>query len=264
MRNYGLEGTITLQALASRPIGWDVTVGGSVNQNRLASLAPGQPPISAPYFPYLLQYQQVVGYPVFGFWAPRLQYADANHDGIIEPSEVSEASAPSYVGSSIPTREVTLSSGVSLFRSAVHIGSQVDYRGGFKIQNSLLSQLEDGPSAPAFNDPHAGLADQARAVEQSQTLAPLSNAYFGDGSFIRWRELSVTYFLPAHLNRALRVRTSSLTILGRNLALWTRYSGADPEVTSIGNTGGAPPDGVLDIGAMPLARSWGLRVNVGL
>ncbi len=262
--NYGVEGSLTVQPLDSRYIGWDVTLGGSLNQNRLVSLAPGVPPINATFFPTLLQYRQVAGYPLFGLWAPHLQYADANHDGIIEPDEVSESSVYSYVGSSTPTREFTLNTGLSLFGRAVRIGTQIDSRGGYKIQNKLLAQIEGLPTAAAFNDPHASLHDQARAVESSQTVRGISDAYFEDGSFVRWRELSVTYFLPDRVIRFLHVRSSSITALGRNLSLWTRYLGADPEVTSVGTVRGGPPDGVYDYGATPLARSWAIRANLGL
>ncbi len=265
VRNYGLEGSLAIQVLQTPAVGWDVAVGGSVNQNRLVSLAPGVPPINAPQYPIYIQYRHVPGYPLFGYWAPRLTYTDVNHDGIIEPGEVSATASAYYVGSSIPTREITLNSGVSLFHERVRVAGQVDYRGGFKIENELKGAAEGGPSAAAFNDPHASLADQARAIELATTFVPLTDAYFEDGSFVRWRELSVTYFLPMRLVRALRMRAGSLTFLSRNLALWTRYTGADPEVTSVGSmTGGAPPDGVYDNGVTPQVRSWAFRINLGL
>ncbi len=261
--NYGIEGSLTIQVLTARQLGWDVTLGGSINQNRLKSLPSGQPPITAPDYPFFLQYQQAVGYPLFGYWAPRLQYIDANRDGIIEPSEVSETSTFFYQGSSIPTKELTLNNGVALFNRAVRIASQVEYRGGYKIENYLKRSYELGPNAAGFNDSHAALSDQARAVEESKTAFPLTNAYFDDGTFVRWRELSVTYVLPDRLTRAFHARAASVTALGRNLALWTRYTGADPEVTT-GFTAGAPPDGVYDFGVTPQVRSWALRLNVGL
>lgn len=263
--NYGVEGSLSIQVLETRPVSWDVTLGGAVNQNRLLSLAPGQPPINAPFFPFFVQYRQVVGYPLFGFWAPRLQYADANHDGIIEPSEVSETGTNIFVGSSTPAREVTLNSGVSVFNYQLRIAAQVDYRGGFKIQNGLRSFAEEVPSGAVLNDPHASLADQARAVEQSHVIAPLTNAYFDDGTFVRWRELAVTYFLADRFTRALHMHASSVTFLGRNLALWTRYTGADPEVMNVGSAFvGGPPDGVFDLGGTPQVRSWAVRVNLAL
>ncbi len=263
--NYGIEGSLTLQILDTRPVAWSVTAGGSLNQNRLVSIASGVPPIDPPFFPFELQYQQVVGFPLFGLWAPELRYGDANHDGFIEPTEVSVSSALSYQGPSTPTREYTLNTAVSLFDHALQLGTQVDYRGGNKIQNGVQTAYESFPGAAVLNDPHATLAEQARAVLASQINGPYPNPFFEDGSFVRWRELSLTYILPFSVTRMLHVRSSSITLLGRNLALWTRYGGADPEVVTA-NTAifGTAPDGVFDRGATPLARSWAVRVAVGV
>src|SRR5262249_5093698 len=84
----------------------------------------------------------------------------------------------------------------------------------------------------------APIADQARSV--SAVLAP-GDAYYNagmpapfieDGTFVRFRELSLTYAFPARLTRLLRSRDLSLTVAVRNLALWTRYGGLDPETTN--------------------------------
>lgn len=262
--NYGVEGNVTVRVLDTRPLSWDLTLGGSINQNRLVSLAPGVPPINAPFFPFVLQYRQTVGYPLFSLWAPDLIYSDANHDGIIEGNEVSEATSFSYQGSPTPTREFTLNSGVSLFGRAIRIGGQVDYRGGNKIQDTFRALFTSLPSAASLNDPHTSLLRQAESVESNQTVQPIAASFFEDGSFARWRELSVSYFLPNRLARSLRVRTGSITVAGRNLALWTRYVGIDPEVVTSGASLGAPADGVYDSGATPLARSWVVRVNLGI
>ncbi len=267
VRNYGVEGTVGVNVVDTRALAWQVTVGGAINQNRLVSLAPGVPPITAPFFPYEVAYQQQPGYPLFGLWAPKLQFADTNHDGIIEPSEVSQSSTLYFQGSPIPTREVTLSTSLSLLNARVRIGAQVDYRGGFTIQNGLQQQIDiSGPNGAAFNGPHTSLKEQARAVLSQEVFNPESDAYFQDGSFTRWRELSVTYVVPDRLAHLLRLRSGSVALLGRNLALWTRYGGLDPEVATHNNNGaaGAPLDGVWDVGATPLVRSFALRLNLGL
>ncbi len=262
--NYGVESTLGLQVLDTKTLAWDATLGTSLNQNRLVSLAPGVPPLNAPFFPFLLQYRQVPGYPLFGLWAPQLVYADANHDGVIEPTEVSQTTTLTYQGSSFPTRTFTMNTGLSLFGRRIRVAGQVDYRGGDKIQNALLAQIEAFPTAKAFNDPHISLAAQARAVENSQSSQPIVGAYFQDGSFVRWRELSVTYVLPDRLAQSFHLRSGSVTVLGRNLLLWTHYLGADPESQTSQIRLFGPPDAAEDIGSTPLPRSVGLRVNLGV
>jgi hypothetical protein len=86
--------------------------------------------------------------------------------------------------------------------------------------------------------------------------------YYEDGSFTRLRELSVTYDLPNSVARRLNARTVSITVSGRNLALWTRYTGTDPEVnTNIGETAAGA---YADAGGLPPATYWLVRVNLGL
>jgi hypothetical protein len=55
------------------------------------------------------------------------------------------------------------------------------------------------------------------------------------GDFIRLREVSATYTLPATIAAKARAQNASLTIGAQNLALWTDYEGYDPEVVSNAN-----------------------------
>jgi hypothetical protein len=70
----------------------------------------------------------------------------------------------------------------------------------------------------------------------------------------------------------LRIQTASVTAAVRNLALWTHYTGPDPEVSNAAgynvqqtvNGFQVNNDVREDYGAVPLARYWVLRLNVGL
>ena len=59
--------------------------------------------------------------------------------------------------------------------------------------------------------------------------------YIQRGDFTRFRELSITATLPQNLVRNLRgAKGASLTLSGRNLKLWSKYDGFDPEVNFTG------------------------------
>jgi hypothetical protein len=58
--------------------------------------------------------------------------------------------------------------------------------------------------------------------------------------------------------RALRATSGSVAIQGRNLALWSNYRGADPDVNS--NPTG---DAVVDYGTVAEPHQWFFRVNLG-
>ncbi len=265
VRNYGFEGSLTLHVLDARPVQWDVIAGGSVNTNRLVSLAPGVPPIDGAARSFQAQYRDVPGYPVDGMWAPLLHYQDLNHDGIIEPNEVSIDQAMSYMGPSLPTRELTLSTSVGLWRGRLRVNTQLDHRGGFTIENFNYENNVDGTlSSPALNNPRTPLREQARAVAGQLFYSPLNSGYMENGTFTRWRELSVRYQLPDWFAHAIHGQSASIAVGGRNLALWTHYTGPDPEVTTVGGyAGNLPIDASYDFYSFPLVRTWLIRLDLG-
>ncbi len=272
VRNAGAEGSATIGLLRNRSITWDAAANVSVNHNRLISLAPGVVPQKV--FGNGNQYRQAPGYPLYGIWEPRISYTDANHDGIIESSEVTLPDSASYIGASLPTREASISTHLGLWGGAVTVGGLADYRGGYRIANAVAWQADNVGNSRAANDPTAPLWLQARAVAN---VANGGYVYFNssdaeDGAFVRIREVSVTYAVPHAVARHLRVQSVSVTGAVRNLALWTRYTGVDPEVTnaSASNIQPNPSGGYvvnndvrLDNGVVPLARYWVLRLNVG-
>ncbi len=63
-----------------------------------------------------------------------------------------------------------------------------------------------------------------------------SDAYVEDGSYVKLKELSVSYTFSKKLLESMQlsglVKGAKIAFIGRNLMTWTNYSGFDPEVTS--------------------------------
>jgi TonB-linked SusC/RagA family outer membrane protein len=257
VRNRGYEVLLNFRLVEQEMIGWDVSLNGSWNRNRVEQLsATGGTRVLTRTPTGIAQ-----GYPLYGrFDRPILGFSDVNGNGIIEPSEVQVGDSIVYLGSAIPTRQVTLATTLSLFGERVRVGAQFDHRGGFTGSRvSELNRCVAFSNCRAVNDPTAPFDEQARAVAASykNTFA----GYIGeDASFIRWRELSVTYTAPGTVARALRARSANLTLAARNIRLFTGYSGADPEVNSA--PGGL--EGYAENPTAPQSRYWTLRVNLGL
>jgi hypothetical protein len=55
------------------------------------------------------------------------------------------------------------------------------------------------------------------------------------------------------------VEAARLFVTGQNLAVWTKYSGFDPDVNS---NGGDARVGGVDSGAYPRQRIWNAGLNV--
>jgi TonB-linked SusC/RagA family outer membrane protein len=278
VRNTGVEGTISATILQRRSLTWDVTLNGSVNHNKLVTLAPGVPPQLNVRYGY---FQFAAGYPLYGYWAPQTQYSDANGDGVLEPDEVTVGNTLVFAGSSLPTQEASFSTHVSLWNGAVSLNALLDYRGGFRDADLGMWEGAGDQKDYASNFKSAPLWEQARDLATQQISLtgvnggyPPPKGYYEDGTYVRFRELSLTYSLPQRLTHSLRMQTLSITGAVRNLALWTRYLGADPEVSNTGgenvtlspttNTDSVNNDFRADNQAIPLLRYWVVRLNLGI
>jgi TonB-linked SusC/RagA family outer membrane protein len=66
------------------------------------------------------------------------------------------------------------------------------------------------------------------------TFTSLGQPFYESGSFVKLREVAVGYtFTGGFVSRSLGLSSMDLRVSGRNLAVWTNYTGADPE-TSLG------------------------------
>jgi hypothetical protein len=278
VRNTGVEGAVNATLIQARPLTWDLSLNASINHNKLISLAPGLSKQGVglgglPFGPV-----QAVGYPLFGNWGMGVRYADLNHDGVLESDEVLSADSASFLGSSVPTREASLATHVGLGGGALAVGALLDYRGGFRVANQNAAYgASNSSTLREQNLPGSPLWLQARAIADITTsccVFGFPNGFFEDGTYLRFRELSLTYVVPGRWSRAVRVRTVSLTGAVRNLALWTRYTGPDPEANNgfgannqhLFNSNQSVTNNNVraDLSTVPLARYWVLRLNVGL
>jgi hypothetical protein len=81
-----------------------------------------------------------------------------------------------------------------------------------------------------------------------------------DGSWIRLNELRFSYRLDKILSTLLPQSGITLSLIGKNLLLLTRYSGVDPANTLFGYGAGAG----LDFFNMPATRSYGMSLKIKL
>jgi len=79
-----------------------------------------------------------------------------------------------------------------------------------------------------------------------------------DASFAKLREVRFGYTLPNKWLGKSGLRDLNITLVGRNLALWSEVPHIDPETSS--TSGGTVIPGVESV-ALPSARSWGINVG---
>jgi TonB-linked SusC/RagA family outer membrane protein len=90
---------------------------------------------------------------------------------------------------------------------------------------------------------------------------PFASNFIEDGSFLRLKSLTLGYSLPTSFLSDLKINKLRIFVTGRNLHIWTNYSGVDPEVSWGGPTRQLGQG--ADFGGYPNQRTFlvGLNVN---
>jgi hypothetical protein len=132
----------------------------------------------------------------------------------------------------------------------------VDWQKGSDVINLTRYLMDDARTAEDWGTP-AGIARYRGYT--SGSIEP----YIEDGSFVKVREVSVGLDVPRRYISSISnvgVDRMRVSLTGRNLFMWTDYSGVDPEVA---NFGAAAIRNNLDIGPYPPTRSFFLNITLG-
>lgn len=179
------------------------------------------------------------------FFQRPIRFNDADGNGLLSRSEVTLGDSLVFMGHSIPRYTRSISVDLRILRS-IRISTLFEGRGGFKQFNftEAFRCVFRGDAGCVGNfDPGASLEDQAAFIaNRFGGAAPSkpgasSAGYIEDASFVKWREASISFALPASLTRNIAMlRGASLTFSGRNLKTWTDYPGLDPEIVEAAAT----------------------------
>jgi hypothetical protein len=229
---------------------WDVSLAASTNHNKLVSFGSRSEPIIFGSFDDVQMHRE--GYSLAGFWGHE---AKRNPDGSLmldAQDHVVLEDTLRYLGPSTPTREIGLANTFTLFKNwRVYVF--LDHRGGNYMWNAgdYIRNKNDQNAWAVVNpdaDPNEVLYRQSGATMPFITKA----------DFTKLREISLTYTLPSSLVSRMGVKGMSLTAAGRNLAIWTKYNGADPEL----NFSGADTFSRSDYMTVPMMRRFVGTINV--
>ena len=91
---------------------------------------------------------------------------------------------------------------------------------------------------------------------QDETNWQVSDLYVCDGSYLRIKNMSLGYTLPAKITRRAFIERFRIYGMVENLVTWTKYWGFDPEIASGGTSLG------IDRGVYPQARTWTVGFNI--
>jgi hypothetical protein len=171
--------------------------------------------------------------PVNGLFYRTYTYRDSIGNGILQPSEVVVSSIFSYLGYSEPRDILSIQNGFDLIQHKLRINASFDYKGGYSLLNTTGDiQCSQSNSCPGASSLAASLAAQAANIAVKNGNPSTAVGFLDNGQFWRFRELAATWTLPdAFASKVLRAKSMTLTGSARNIHLWTKYGGPDPEAS---------------------------------
>ncbi|AZQ64345.1 SusC/RagA family TonB-linked outer membrane protein [Flammeovirga pectinis] len=224
----------------------------------------------------------VEGYPVGSFWGTDFE---RNEDGSLVLDDAGfpmQSATESVIGN--PNPEWNAGLGVTVQYKGFRLYALFDHQQGGQVWNGTKGALSyfgrtaesateataTTPVANVYGDVY-GAGETFRgavhdfgggpvALDETWYWGGLGSGFTGPGSqFIedatstRLRELTMSYSLSMpQLKKALKVSSIDLSITGRNLFIWTDYSGIDPETNLTGASNGRG----LDYFNNPSTKSW--------
>jgi TonB-linked SusC/RagA family outer membrane protein len=280
--NKGVELTLQSTNVQTKALTWTSEFNISHNKNKIEKLASDITQGASGRNTSILR----EGYPVNSFFLYKQLYVDpqtgnavyedVNKDGIITFAD------RQIVGNALPVFTGGLTNDISW--KNVSLNLFIYFQQGNKIlnmqdfflvhggtQNNIgfwPRQLErwqkpgdvtDIPRLTTFNgNPNE---NGGAANNYGGTVANLSSRYVDDGSFVRLKNISLSYRFPKSVVSGLRLGGIKLTASASNVFTLTRYGGLDPEVSSQSanqNTAG------YDWATVPQPRTYQLILNITL
>lgn len=273
--NKGIEFEISGRNLLNGKVQWNPAFNITFNKNKVLSIGTG----ATSYISgnYIIQVGQSLG-----------NFYGAITNGILQVGE--EAAKGKYTGNSVPApgdrlyKDINGDSAYTVAADKAIIGNaqpkfifgftnNVSYKGfelNFLIQGAygnkiLTSNKQSLELFTGQQNASVTALDRWTPEHPSNTIprakldpAPVfSDRFVEDGSFVRLKNISLTYRLPQSFYKIIGLSGLDIFMNAQNLVTITRYTGFDPEVTSGSNVS---PSTDLDI--YPSSKSWNAGVRV--
>ncbi|NVB79128.1 MAG: SusC/RagA family TonB-linked outer membrane protein [Kofleriaceae bacterium] len=236
MRNLGLEMALQVRPVQGK-VDWTSRAILTLNRSNVTSLPDGIDKFDV----------TAVGFGT-GLGAYRIEKGKSATQIV---STINEDGDVAVVGNGEPDFRVGWSNTVTVDRFT--FGLLLDWQQGSDIIN-LTRLLYDGSN----NSP-----DKEAAAKRLEALSKNDfRPYIEDGTFVKLREISVSYDLPKKLAEQIGpLKTLQFGLMARNLLTLTNYSGLDPEVSNFGTQ---PIGRNYDVAPYPPSRSFWLSITAGL
>ena len=190
-----------------------------------------------------------------------IKYRDLNENGYLDDGD------KTILGD--PNPDFTYGLSTSFSWKGLSLSASIDGSYGNELTNvNLIQETKITSTTSSYSNVRREAYFQAWTPENPDTWYPklqgmgneelklMTDRWVEDASFLRISNVSLSYILPLPKNKV--VRDITLGVSGRNLYVFTKYSGWDPEVSSYGNS--MERIG-LDMGSYPTARTYSVDLK---
>ena len=264
LETRGIESALTVVPLQTDDFQWTSTTTFSLDRSEMVELP--VPPFRAGGFGTALggfqieegkSPTQIVGRDTVVANDPRCVV-----DGPCEPGTPVGERIVTGIGEANPDFRMGFSNDFRL--GNFNLYSLWDWQHGGDVVNLTAWLFDLSRTSDDFNDPCVdNCVDGETLGEQRLRLYPgrTSTIWVEDGSFVKLRELTLTYEVPAETASRLwgGVEGMRVSVSGRNLLRFTSYTGLDPEVSNFGSQAIARN---IDVAPYPPSRSFWLSVDL--
>lgn len=277
MTNKGIELMLMGTPVKTKDFSWDIYLNLAHNKNELVELTEGIDSYQFVNAPFAVSVNATVGEPYGTIKGRGFVYEDGQKlvDGAgmyVRTSDVVVLGnvMPDYtggLGNTFNYKNISLSvlfdfrQGGDLFSTSYLWGM---YSGMLEetVENNIredgivLEGVMEDPDNPGTYIPNTNVAD-ANTYGLNHYFNAGMNMF--DASFIKLREVSLTYRLPDNLLKKVPFQNVAITFVGRNLLVWSELEHIDPEhVVNAGNIQG------VEGAQVPPLRSFGFNLSFNL
>jgi TonB-linked SusC/RagA family outer membrane protein len=107
----------------------------------------------------------------------------------------------------------------------------------------------------------AGNPDNSRRLPGRTGQNVMLDQHIEDGTYLRFSDLTIGYVFPKKWTNSIKMERIKLFFTAKNLYLWSKYIGYDPEVNTKDQASGNLMTG-FDLAAYPRARAFSFGLNI--
>ena len=276
MENKGIEFTLNTVNVTTRSLKWTTNINIAHNRNKVLKLDGEQQQILPPDSRYTNAV--IIGQPIGVFYGVRYAGVDpANGDGLYYEQDgktttnVYSDAGKFIIGNPNPDWIGGINNTVSwkglelsiLFQGV--FGNEVqDGGGGFTSANGDWFDNQTRDQLARWKNP-GDVTDipQARLNRWGDFDSPgMSTRYIYDGTYVRLKNLTLGYNIPARLINKAKLSNVRVYVSGVNLLTFTDYKGWDPEVNTDYRSGNVNQG--ADFYSAPQIKSFVFGLTIGL